>query len=81
MTRSFDAPAPRPEIARFCHAQRGMTRFPPNVESLTVERAGGWVWLVARRNDAEMRFPLAPEDVEHLVTLLKGEAITPPSAD
>lgn len=47
-----------------------MTRFPPNVEQITVERESGVAWLVTRRNDVELRFPLDDADCAHLATLL-----------
>lgn len=64
---------PSNEIPRFHHAEIGMTRFPPNVEQITVERdLSGYIWLVARRNDVELRFPLRAEDARHLASLLRG---------
>jgi hypothetical protein len=58
------------DIAPFHHAEKGMTRFPPNVEQITVDVQGQTVWLIARRNDVELRFPLSREDALHLATLL-----------
>jgi len=49
-----------------------MTRFPPNVEQLSVEAQGATVWLKARRNDVELRFPLTRDDAMHLAKLLAG---------
>lgn len=64
----------------FSHAERGMTRFPPNVESIAVERdacnvvRGDFiedrVALVVRRNDVTLRFPLTADDCRHLMGLL-----------
>lgn len=54
----------------FVRAERGMTRYPPNVEQLTVEGQGNTVWLVARRNDVTMRFPMTRDDAMHLAKLL-----------
>jgi hypothetical protein len=51
-----------------------MTRFPPNVEQITVERAPGLTWLKTRRNDVELRFPLTDADRDHLVQLLTHPA-------
>lgn len=47
-----------------------MTRFPPNVEQLLVESQGNTLWLVARRNEIELRFPLTRNDAMHLAKLL-----------
>jgi hypothetical protein len=54
----------------FLHGDIGLTRFPPNVEQLRVERASGRTWLIVRRNDLELRFPLSPADCRHLARLL-----------
>jgi hypothetical protein len=54
----------------FTHAERGMTRFPPNVEQITVEHESTRTWLVTRRNDVELRFPLNDADCRHLASLL-----------
>lgn len=51
-----------------------MTRFPPNVERIAVERAGFGVTLAVSRNDTELRFPLTREDAEHLARLLTEAA-------
>lgn len=47
-----------------------MTRFPPNVEQITVEHGPSCAWLVARRNDLTLRFPLSDSDCQHLAKLL-----------
>jgi hypothetical protein len=54
----------------FSYAERGMTRFPPNVEQISVEAQGATIWLVARRNDVHLRFPLSRDDAMHLAKLL-----------
>jgi hypothetical protein len=54
----------------FAHAEKGLTRFPPNVEQITVERESTCTWLIARRNDVVLRFPLRDEDCHHLAALL-----------
>jgi hypothetical protein len=64
--------------APFQHAAAGMTRFPPNVESLRIEPGQGVLWLIARRNDVELRFPLAEDDRRHLARLLLGDLTLPP---
>lgn len=56
----------------FAHAEKGMTRFPPNVEQITVERESVRTWLVTRRNDTILRFPLTEADCCHLAKLLTG---------
>jgi hypothetical protein len=56
----------------FSHAESGMTRFPPNVEQLTVRHELGATWLLARRNDVELKFPLNISDCKHLAALLLG---------
>lgn len=55
---------------KFSHAEIGLTRFPPNVEQIRVERDSLRVWLIARRNDVELRFPLNESDCRHLAVLL-----------
>jgi hypothetical protein len=57
-------------MTEFSHAEFGLTRFPPNIEQLRVERDSTVTWLVARRNDIELRFPLKKEDRRHLAKLL-----------
>jgi hypothetical protein len=59
----------------FLHADKGMTRFPPNVEQLTVQRDTTTTWLIARRNDTELRFPLNEDDRRHLARLLLGDLL------
>jgi len=54
----------------FSHAEFGLTRFPPDVEQITVERESIWTWLVARRNDVTLRFPLTDADCNYLAKLL-----------
>lgn len=56
--------------ASFSHGEKGITRFPPNVEQITVERESVFTWLVARRNDVTLRFPLTDDDCRHLASLL-----------
>jgi hypothetical protein len=46
----------------FSHADKGMTRFPPNVEQISVEHESLCAWLVVRRNDLKLRFPLTDAD-------------------
>jgi hypothetical protein len=62
----------------FHHAEKGMTRFPPNVEQLTIQRDSTVTWLVARRNDTELRFPLNEDDRRHLARLLLGDLLLSP---
>jgi hypothetical protein len=54
----------------FSHGEEGMTRFPPNVEQIRVEHESVCTWLVARRNDVTLRFPLTDDDCQHLAKLL-----------
>jgi hypothetical protein len=54
----------------FSHAEKGLTRFPPNVEQISVEHESMRTWLVMRRNDVMLRFPLTEEDCRHLAVLL-----------
>ena len=61
-------------MCKFSHAENGMTRFPPNVEQITVVHESSVCWLVMRRNDTELRFPLTLEDRQHLCALLKTAA-------
>jgi hypothetical protein len=54
----------------FRHAEKGMTRFPPNVEQISVEKERAKTWLTARRNDVVLKFPLTVSDCRHLAALL-----------
>jgi hypothetical protein len=58
------------------HAPSGMTRFPPNIEPISVDREATSVWLVTRRNDVVLRFPLREEDCRHLAAMLLGRIQT-----
>jgi hypothetical protein len=55
----------------FSHAEKGMTRFPPNVEQIMVEHETTRTWLITRRNDVVLRFPLTEADCEYLARLLR----------
>lgn len=57
-------------MTEFSHAVSGLTRFPPNVEQIHVEHESVCTWLVMRRNDNELRFPLREDDCRHLAALL-----------
>jgi hypothetical protein len=59
----------------FCLAEKGMTRFPPNVEQISIEHAATVTWLIARRNEVVLRFPLREVDRKHLAQLLLGETL------
>lgn len=54
----------------FSPSESGLTRFPPNVEQIRVEREAVRTWLVVRRNDTTLRFPLTEADCQHLANLL-----------
>lgn len=55
----------------FSHANKGLARFPPNVEQITVNREStGVKWLTVRRNEVELKFPLEPDDCRHLASVL-----------
>lgn len=54
----------------FSHAAKGMTRFPPNVEQITIEHQNLRTWLIVRRNDVQLKFPLTEKDCQHLARLL-----------
>jgi hypothetical protein len=58
---------------KFSHAEKGLSRFPPNIEQITVEHDPLRTWLVVRRNDTQLRFPLNEDDCHHLAKLLTGE--------
>jgi hypothetical protein len=60
-------------MTEFSHNDGGMTRFPPNVEQIRIEHASTTTWLVARRNDTELKFPLSEPDRRHLARLLLGD--------
>jgi hypothetical protein len=63
-----------PTIVAFHHAAQGMTRFPPNVERVTVDVAGSIAWLNVSRNEINLAFPLQAADCRHLATLLLAAA-------
>jgi hypothetical protein len=65
----------------FRHAETGLTRFPPNVEQLSVEHESTRTRLVARRNDVVLRFPLQEGDCRHLAALLLRPVPTLPAED
>ena len=52
-----------------------MTRFPPNVEQITIEHESVVTWLVTRRNDVTLRFPLTNDDCSYLAALLTGRSM------
>jgi hypothetical protein len=56
----------------FAHSESGITRFPPNVEQITIGRESTRVWLITRRNDVELKFPLTRDDCHHLSALLSS---------
>ena len=60
-------------IAKFSHAENALTRFPPNVEQIRVQHDSTVTWLIVRRNEVELRFPLRREDSKHLAELLLAE--------
>lgn len=51
-------------------AEKGMTRFPPNIEQISVECRPICRWLIVRRNDVTLRFPLTDAACRHLAELL-----------
>ena len=55
----------------FRQTEKGLVRFPANIELLSVERQGDRLVLVATRNEIELRFPLLPEEAKHLAGLLR----------
>jgi hypothetical protein len=63
---------PDQDAFAFSHADNGMTRFPPNVEQISVEHESLRTWLTVRRNDVKLRFPLTEADCRHLAGLLIG---------
>jgi hypothetical protein len=65
-------------MPEFSHSECGMTRFPPNVEQIHIEHASTTTWLIVRRNDTEIRFPLSEGDRRHLAFLLLGDLATNP---
>ena len=67
-----DSPTEKESPFFFSHAEKGLTRFPPNVEQITIERESTCTWLVTRRNDVVLRFPLSGEDCRYLAALLSG---------
>ena len=55
----------------FRHADKGISRFPPNVEQIKIERESLVTWLIIRRHETTLKFPLSDVDCEHLATLLR----------
>ena len=58
------------DAVEFSLAENGLTRFPPNVEQISVEHESICSWLVTRRNDVVLRFPLSDVARRHLADLL-----------
>jgi hypothetical protein len=54
----------------FSLSESGLTRFPPNVEQISVEHEDYYSWLVVRRNETVLRFPLDISARRHLARLL-----------
>lgn len=53
----------------------GLTRFPPNIETVRVEPQGaGRILLMMRRNDVKLEFLLASADAVHLAAALSDAA-------
>jgi hypothetical protein len=69
--------SPTTAIAEFSHAEKGMTRFPPNIEQITIEHETTRTWLICRRNDIVLRFPLNESDCRHLAALLMDLPVSP----
>jgi hypothetical protein len=65
---------PSDNSPQFIHGENGLTRFPPNVEQIRVVHEANCSWLIARRNDVELKFPLSHEDCQKLASLLKNES-------
>ncbi len=63
---------PNHDALAFRHGETNLTRFPPNVEVIKVEVSGPTAWLVTRRNDTELRFPLAGQDCRFLAEKLQA---------
>jgi hypothetical protein len=64
---------PYSTFPKFNHGEIGLTRFPPNVEQVTIRREFSAIWLVVRRNDAS--------DCRYLADLLmSGVSATSESA-
>jgi hypothetical protein len=57
----------------FSHTENRITRFPPNIEQLRIERDLTVTWLIAWRNEIELRFPLQEDDRRYLARLLLGD--------
>jgi hypothetical protein len=57
----------------FKRTERGLIRFPSNIEQLSVEYETTANWLVVRRNDTVFRFPLSEEDCVHIAKLLTSK--------
>lgn len=51
--------------ARFSRAEEGMTRFPPNVEQVSVGHDSNRTWPITGCNDVELQFPESEGDCRH----------------
>jgi hypothetical protein len=60
----------------FVLASEGLTRFPPNIEQISVEHEKIRSRLIVRRNEITMRFPLSESACQHLASLLTKKTIT-----
>jgi hypothetical protein len=58
------------DYPRFVQVEHIMSRNPPNWESIKVETDGVFTYLIARRNDVELKFAMVREDCLYLAELL-----------
>lgn len=62
----------------FHHAPAGLTRFPLNVEQISVIGTRDRVFITMRRNDVYLQFSLTRADCEHLAAMLLSPKDAPP---
>jgi len=58
----------------FSHGETGMTRFPPNVESISVRVESSRAWLIVSRNDTSLTFAMGAADALELAKRLQAAA-------
>ncbi len=64
------------KYSNFTHAELAITRFPPNIEQVSVKHCeDGIAYLTARQNNIKLEFRLNREDRKHLMHLLSGQTL------
>jgi CRP-like cAMP-binding protein len=62
-----------PEKVKAKHLDRGLVKFPPNIQAIYVEQEEtGLTRLIVRQNELRLSFVLDADDCAHLARLLRG---------